>query len=161
MAGLVGGGEGVRAGQEGTDDVGEVVAGELAALAALGEEGEEAAAQDAAEERPEDDVEGAGVEARGALGGDQDAGYGDHTAGNLEQRRLALSVAQAVDDDGLEGAHGAVGDRGRDGDEREEPGLRVAEGLPDLVGLEVLVLDAGLVLTETLDGGDFFGVREL
>ena len=60
----------------------------------------------------------------------------------------------------METADGAVGDRGRDCYEGEEPGLRVREALRDLVGFEVFVLDAGLVFSQAFDGRDFFCVRE-
>ena len=50
----------------------------------------------------------------------------------------------------MEGAYGAVGDAGRDGDEEEEVDLWVDEAFTDLVELEVFVLDTMIKLAYLL-----------
>lgn len=79
----------------------------------------------------------------------------DRARGHLHDGRAPRREAELGDDDAGEVGHGAVVDHGEERDEEQRPGLLVPEQeLDNLVRLEPLVLDAGLVDAHVLDDGD-------
>lgn len=142
------------------DDVGKIVPSQLGPLVVVRREGQEAAADDTPEEQVGDDDGAARAEAASHEAPAEDGDDGDGPRGHGQQGRLLGRVPEALDDGGLVGADGAVGDRRGDGGEAEQPGLRVPEALPGLVPLEVLVLDARLVAAQALDGPNLLVARQ-
>lgn len=69
-----------------------------------------------------------------------------------EQLRLESAEAErSLDDDVGERTETAGGKRGGQLDASVAPGLRICEGIPDLFLFKFLVLDTGLVVSNTLD----------
>lgn len=73
------------------------------------EEGHQGAADDGGDDE-QDDVESALVVFAGDVGAAEDGDDVDDAAGDGEQRGLLGCVPQGLDDGGLEGGDGAVGD---------------------------------------------------
>ncbi len=96
-----------------------------------------------------------GVDAREDAGGD----YGP--VRDLHQGGDQGAEAEALDDEGAEVRDAAVRDVPDQAEAEEQVELGVEERLADLVRLEVLVLDAGLVLPQPLDGHAPLREREL
>ena len=72
-----------------------------------------------------------------------------HAVDAAEEGGLERGEAEAGDNDGALVREG-VGDVVERGEEREDPGLGVGERLVELVHLEVLILDTGLVFLDGL-----------
>lgn len=71
----------------------------------------------------------------------QDRDHGDATRWDLKQRCRLRVVTKAANDRSLKAADGAIWNIRADGDQAQEPGLRVQKALNDLRRLEVLVLN--------------------
>ena len=114
--------------------------------------------KNATEQRPENNIKSASIKFRRAPRGKKDADDRDNTARNLQQRRFVAREAEAFDQNRLEAADRSIRNGSRDGDDGEKPSLRIGQALDDLVRLEVLVFDPGLVLAESFHGRYFLCV---
>lgn len=85
---------------------------------------------------------------------------GNHARRNRQQCRLLGGIPKPFNDGRLVGAHRTVGDVGRDGNQTNQPRLRIAQALPRLVRLEMLILDTGFVLPEPLNRPDLLVVGQ-
>ena len=74
----------------------------------------------------------------------------DDTKGHGKQARLQGIKAEIIDDDRAEGDKSTVGDVDDDVENKDDPDLDVQQGLPDLLPLPHLVVDAGPVDSQAL-----------
>ena len=181
MAGEVGRDPGVHERQRGPDAVGHVVTDQLAVFGVGGQEGHEGAADGARDEQA-DDEDGALVEAAGGIGRADDGDDGDSARGDREEGRLFGSVAESecrqekrvlnlrkvcegndhvpLDNGSLITADRSIRHVHRGHDQTQHPGMRVLQALQGLFGLEMLVLNTGLVFPQSLNRPDLLVVRQ-
>ena len=122
----------------------EVLAREQTRLVAPREEVHKQDAHQVREEVDRADDRAPVREARGEAHPSEDRDDLDDTVDAAEERRLQVREAEGGDDERAL-VRERVGHVVERGEEREEPGLRVRERLVELLHLEVLVLDTGLV----------------
>lgn len=88
----------------------------------------------------------------------RDVGDEDYEAvWDLEEECVKAGIAKTLDDERTKVADCAVDNLCGHAEQEDEPRLGIENGLPDLVPLDLAVLNACLVLAETLDGNSLLG----